>query len=89
MRKINIKKLYSSLSKEIKDLPFAVTCKGAIVAYASLDPPGSGLDENAENGLDKPIESRQKAPKILKNGKGGLDRKWSGGYTKERQVGKK
>ena len=56
MREISIKALYKSLSKEIQDLPFAVTKKGEKVAIVS------GLDKEAESGLDQKVN---KPPGIM------------------------
>ena len=71
IRKINIKQLYGNLSKEMKELPFAVTKRGEIIGYMSLDPPVESLDKKAKNSLDKPVESRQEPEKISKSKKPG------------------
>ena len=80
MRKISIKKLYGNLSKEMRELPFAVTRGGSVIGYMSLDPPAASLDKNAKigvPGLDKP-------KKISENSVS-----FAGSYSKDRQVGKK
>ena len=90
IRKINIKQLYGNLSKEMKELPFAVTRMGEIIGYMSLDPPVESLDKKAKNSLDKPVESRPEPGKISKKSGRPLSMTgFSGSYSKDHQVGKK
>jgi len=75
MRKIPIKNLYKTLSKELAELPFAITKKGRIVAYVV---PGSGPDrtpnslDHKPNSLDQDTQNETKTPPDMANG---LDQK--------------
>jgi len=65
MRKVSIKQLYRSLSKELGDLPFVVTRGGIIVALVEL--PGKGLDIKP-TGLDNNQENCINQPKVTPEG---------------------
>jgi len=91
MRKVSIKQLYRSLSKELGDLPFVVTRGGIIVALVELPEKGldikpTGLD--IDSGIEKPkspIKTKRDAKKKIIE----LNPGWNGGYSKEQQTRKK
>jgi len=84
MREVAIKNLYRNLSKELYDIPFAITKDGVIVGYVvkeCLDKPIeislSGLDKKAK-GLDKPAKTINSGLDNIKKESNGLDHrsKW-------------
>ena len=60
MRQVSIKNLYKRVSKEILDLPFAVTKNGKVIGYMieSLDQTLRGTEPYPKKGLDNVIPFR-------------------------------
>lgn len=87
MRKISVKQLYHHLSKELKDLPFAITKNGAVVAVVGSP---DGLD-NQERSRPKIVElSRPEKKKSRPASKiPDVPNHTFVPYSKDRQLGKK
>lgn len=71
VREVSIKNLYKRVSKEILDLPFAVTKNGKVIGYMveSLDQPLRGTKPDPKKSLDNsviPFRPYSKADQLRK-----------------------
>ena len=89
MREVSIKSLYRGLSREVLELPFAITRSGRVIGYVveSLDQKpekAQSLDQEPKKGLDQPQKGLDLESKTDK----GLDRSFFRPFSKAVQVGK-